>query len=105
MTKVTEKESVWKTEFKSISEPKGRSGWMDVEVTLSGEGVEPMIFKVSTNGFGHTALIGRNQIREIRTFISIWDGTLDGRLREWAKVIVDAHKIVSANSKHWKELV
>ena len=92
-------ERMKKIEFKMITKPDlegNKSGWMQVGVEISHNGLKKVTYIVESNGFGDTALVGRNNINDVKTFIAIWNEhpMHDRKLREYCRKIISAYKIV-----------
>ena len=69
---------------------------MEVGVEISQYGLKKVTYIVESNGFGDTALVGRNNINDVKTFIAIWNEhpMHDRKLREYCRKIISAYKIV-----------
>ena len=97
-----------KVTYESITAPDLKHGnWMDVKVTIA-KGDDTNYYTVSVNGFAPMRVKGSNSFLELSFLMGVMKedkGALLKKLDIWAKEIIDAYKIVSVNSKHWKELV
>ena len=66
-------EKMKRIEFKMLTKPDLKNshlGWMQVRVDISHNGLRKVTYVVESNGFGNTALVGRNSINDVKTFIS-----------------------------------
>ena len=97
-----------KVTYESITAPDlNHGGWMDVEVTIA-KGDDKNYYTVAVNGFGNMIVKGSNTFVELNFLMGVMNedkGALLKKMNIWAEEIIDAYKIVSANSMHWKELV
>jgi hypothetical protein len=92
-------ERMKKIEFKMITKPDltgNKSGWMQVRVDISHNGLRKVTYVVESNGFGDTALVGRNSINDVKDFIAIWNEhpMHNRKLIEYCRKIISAYKIV-----------
>tara|TARA_R100000278_G_scaffold95367_1_gene72815 strand:+ start:334 stop:672 length:339 start_codon:yes stop_codon:yes gene_type:complete len=94
-----------KVVYKSISAPDlDHGGWMDVEIIIQG-GQDKNYYTVSVNSIAPIRVKGSNSFTELNFLMDVLEeneGALLKKLDIWAKEIIDAYKIVSANSKNWR---
>ena len=97
-----------KVTYESITAPDlNHGGWMDVQIVIEKD-EDKNHYTVAVNGFAPMRVKGSNNFVELSFLMGVLNedkGALLKKMNIWAEEIIDAYKIVSANSMHWKELV